>query len=745
MVLTSINACESTSPSLWATGGLPEEYYLHNITRPNSTRGRLESWPGAYRLDLTRPEVQRYQSHLMYELVVLGGGEGHPKPPPGPALNASTIVFDGIFVDNVFLEDGWGVNAKDIHNNAFFPCTEACGCSAAHPVPDSEACFNAQWRSGIIAELEQFRVLMPHALVDGHAMGSNGPSEPLVGELFNAISIGFKTPEVVEARVAFEAAYGDYRRWNDAALVREPHITMIESAVRLMFGYGYGFDTQLQKAGEEGFIPIATLGWASREFQYMRFGLAFTLMQDGYFTHEIGDSWHGQDWRYDEEDFVLGAATSNATKVNVSGVPAPPPAVQMSSYVLWVGPNSSASLVMDGANRPPSVTSPSAKVTVDEVCPSAPGFVELQHKNVSYVAGQKYALRFWAKSNAPVGTALSVSIASLQMKAPWTTFWPGFAIEVPGSAEWALFTKVFVATHSTDHAIHSTVNFKGTANDTTTAPMGMAKISFMLGSRAKTTIWIGGLSLAVDNAANVYRRDFECGVALVNGDSKERAVSIGPGLARLEGTQAPRWQYILDDNSSAFAPASAPAAAPRAAQWVSSSAFEHGYDPVNAPSSEEDVGPYYHMFDGSVHLGGANAAAAFQLAIPTAGVYNISIWWPRATPAMAQWNSAMVATVRAASAQASPGSGGAVARTSVDLTQLGDRWFVVAANVELAPGAALELHCPASGGSCVADAVLIESAARYNDGAAVSNVTIGAKDGIVLRRLPPPAGCSREQ
>jgi len=38
----------------------------------------------------------------------------------------------------------------------------------------------------------------------------------------------------------------------------------------------------------------------------MRFGLALTLMQDGYFAHEYGDTWHGNDWWYDELDLDLG-------------------------------------------------------------------------------------------------------------------------------------------------------------------------------------------------------------------------------------------------------------------------------------------------------------------------------------------------------------------------------------------------------------------------------------------------------
>jgi len=125
--------------------------------------------------------------------------------------------------------------------------------------------------------------------------------------------------------------------------VRTPHVTMVESAVRLMLGYGYGFDTQLMRHGEEGYIPDDTLAFAQHEYQYMRFGLALTLMHDGYYTHEIGDSWHGQDWRYDEEGFNLGLPSTNATRVNVSGVPPPAPPTNMGTYKLWVNTGAGAS------------------------------------------------------------------------------------------------------------------------------------------------------------------------------------------------------------------------------------------------------------------------------------------------------------------------------------------------------------------------------------------------------------------
>ena len=96
IVLTSINACETNDQNL------PDDFYLTNITRPNSTNGRLQSWPTAFRLDLTNPKVQKFQAQLMYGLIAYGGtGYG---PHPG-AINATIapLTYDGIFVDNVSL------------------------------------------------------------------------------------------------------------------------------------------------------------------------------------------------------------------------------------------------------------------------------------------------------------------------------------------------------------------------------------------------------------------------------------------------------------------------------------------------------------------------------------------------------------------------------------------------------------------------------------------------------------------
>ena len=62
----------------------------------------------------------------MYCLVVFGGsGYG---PTPGCA-NASVppLVFDGLFVDNVFMDDGEAVNSRDIFGNTFVVLDQMTG------------------------------------------------------------------------------------------------------------------------------------------------------------------------------------------------------------------------------------------------------------------------------------------------------------------------------------------------------------------------------------------------------------------------------------------------------------------------------------------------------------------------------------------------------------------------------------------------------------------------------------------
>ena len=51
--------------------------------------------------------------------LVVYGGSGYGPSPGCPNATVPPLIFDGLFVDNVFMDDGASVNSRDIFGN---PC-----------------------------------------------------------------------------------------------------------------------------------------------------------------------------------------------------------------------------------------------------------------------------------------------------------------------------------------------------------------------------------------------------------------------------------------------------------------------------------------------------------------------------------------------------------------------------------------------------------------------------------------------
>jgi len=618
------------------------------------------------------------------------------------------------------------VNSQDIFHNAFIPIDRATGQPMAN--------FNERWRAGMVAMLQQFRALMPAAILDGHAMDV---SDGNITALFNAISIGFTVPFMVEQQQSFSSGLSMYRDWMSLP-ARSPKVTMVESAVRLMLGYGYGFDRDLETeissacansesvpgapvpgigdacapraAQRAGYISPPTFLLARAEYRYMRFGLGFTLMDDGFFTHELGDSWHGQDWLYDELLFSLGLPRGGATQAAVYAPGPPPPllppiplpAADWSLYVRTPD-GSNASWTMDAAQRPPVAGAPaSARVDVQGTAPSSDG-IDLSQVVTAFRAGG-YLLSFWARASR---NGTRVTLNSRKNGGDWHSF--GLDATLTFTTEWTQYNVTF----------------------TSVADGSAGRLSWFFGAAASgTSLWVNAPALTGYNAPPpCLLREFDCGVVVLNGDAVEHTVLLpaaaAAGLQRLAGEQAPRWQYFVDDNSSDFST--------QAGDWQVQQ-FDSGYD--QSTPSQEQVRPadgFYHHWGVGAHQAAAGSSAVFALRAPAPGAYNVSLWWPAAVPARAAWARAMTVSIDGA------------LQSTVDLSaQGGDAFFLVAANVQLTAASTLTLACPAGGGECIADAVLVESAARWNDGSAVlgGNVTLQGTDAIVLRRtIGAPASC----
>jgi hypothetical protein len=107
--------------------------------------------------------------------------------------------------------------------------------------------------------------------------------------------------------------------------------------------------------------------------------------------------------------------------------------------------------------------------------------------------------------------------------------------------------------------------------------------------------------------------------------------------------------------------------------------------------------------------------------------YTIAAWWP-AAPAGTNWTAPALYEVV---------SGGiVVASTNLDQRVNGDQWHTLA-TVRLTTTNQAYLRLTAPPGPCVADAIYVRSAARYNNGQPADAVRLQPMDGIVLARERP--------
>jgi len=117
--------------------------------------------------------------------------------------------------------------------------------------------------------------------------------------------------------------------------------------------------------------------------------------------------------------------------------------------------------------------------------------------------------------------------------------------------------------------------------------------------------------------------------------------------------------------------------------------------------------------------------ATWALDIRADDTYSIDAWWA-AAPGQAGWTKQAVFEVMVGST--------VLATATLDQSATGDQWHRVAS---VALRAATRPWCAvrnAGAGTLMADALLLQSTARYNDGSAASSVDLDAMDAIVLRR-----------
>jgi hypothetical protein len=220
-------------------------------------------------------------------------------------------------------------------------------------------------------------------------------------------------------------------------------------------------------------------------------------------------------------------------------------------------------------------------------------------------------------------------------------------------------------------------------------------------------VWLDDVRL-IAHPADVYRRDFTNGIVLLNGTSRSQNIPVEPGFHRITGAQASLHEYIVDDTGSQFS---------TTGPWRAVT-----YD----SGMWKATGPYYHNWGSGCHeLDGTSGTAQWDLALRADDVYTIDAWWA-AAPAASGWSKQVVFEVVAASK--------VVASTTVDQSTGGDQWHTIATVPLAVKDAPFVRVRNAGSGAAIADALQVRSAARYNDGSAVTSVTLEPMDGIILGR-----------
>src|SRR6185312_15305825 len=208
-----------------------------------------------------------------------------------------------------------------------------------------------------------------------------------------------------------------------------------------------------------------------------------------------------------------------------------------------------------------------------------------------------YRLQFWARADAP----RSITVFAQSAGPDYVSY--GLDDHASLTTTWQLFTFSFIST--------------STVKD--------ARIEFWLGDLAGT-VWIDEARLSLETA-DVYRRDFTNGVVLLNGMSTPQTISLEPGFQRFSGSQAPLYQYIIDDADTAFT---------STGTWNAVTYNTGSYSTVgtgpNLPASPQNArGPFYHCWQGGCHVTtDSGAAAQWNLNIPADGQYTIRVWLPAA-------------------------------------------------------------------------------------------------------------------
>jgi hypothetical protein len=394
-----------------------------------------------------------------------------------------------------------------------------------------------------------------------------------------------------------------------------------------------------------------------RDYPRMRLGLLTTLMTDAYYAYDFGTVWYGLPLWYAEYDAPLGQALGPARQV----YDVPPQTVYE-----WHAGEATNGLVLDAPTRA------GAGDLVAEVVDPAAGWARLWGTDpavVRFEPGRTYEVEFDCEITTAASGTFQFNLRTA--KGGWEHHDKGIeARQGPSGSAWRIRATV-VPDDFDDYSAE--VHLSGS---------GAIRLS-----RVKVT----------EVGAYYWRRDFEGGVALLNGLARPVSVTLDSPLRRLKDAEAPAHIVEMDDSDAGF---------------------ERG-------DGFERVSDQGHFMGDSYRIARKpGATARWRVVAPSTGEYTLYALTPKLEGLTDS------AAYRLAC--------GPVRQTGVIDQRPGEGGWTPVLTAALETGQAVEVTVVSGGaGLTAADAIRLESRARLNDGSRVSEITLPPADGALLLREKP--------
>ncbi|NLC57059.1 MAG: hypothetical protein GX774_09500 [Armatimonadetes bacterium] len=236
------------------------------LLQPNGQR--IAGWPGTEMINLTRPEVLNFLAARSVASVKERG-------------------FDGTFID--CMASGFDWWACNIESGAPYQVD-----ADRDGKPDDRAWLDHEWARAKAELSRKVRAgIGPAAPFMTNSAGEWGLATT------NGILLEDYLDHVLAGNMSWDRVMREYLAWT--RVPQKPNVTTIVSSSGIEPPFD-AWNTMTEEARN------AILERGRNQKERMRFGLATTLMGDGYFAYDLHTRWRGQRWWYPEYDAPLGYA-----------------------------------------------------------------------------------------------------------------------------------------------------------------------------------------------------------------------------------------------------------------------------------------------------------------------------------------------------------------------------------------------------------------------------------------------------